>query len=216
MKRLIFNLVLFVVVIISVNGQTWYSGLIIRKDLNIFKIPNMSNGKSSSLELQPDIGFGTHISKKYKLYGWSAEIILTQASYQINYSSGSNIFQKSDLWLINSQAQIEYFFNKKNLFLFGGSQLCTRRYGKEYFIDGVVSNSIWPKNRVFLQIGLGNDFRINNLGQIRFLTGLRFNPNQKLLLYDRLINQLFAAAVVRFKMSGFRKKKASTSECYSF
>jgi hypothetical protein len=65
-------------------------------------------------------------------------------------------------------------------------------------------------------MGLGNDFNVNNIGQIRFLAGLRFNPNDNFLLYDKLINQVFASAVFRFKISGFRKIKSKTSECYSF
>jgi hypothetical protein len=216
MKRLIFNLIILLTVVISAKGQTWYSGLILREDLNIFKIPNMPDKQISGLELQPGIGIGTHFSKRNKLIGWSAELFLTRASYKLNYSSGGNIFEKAELWLLNSQGQIEYFPKNKNLFTFGGIQLSTRRYGKEYFIDGVVPNSIWPKNRAFFQMGLGNDFKINNIGQLRFLTGLRFNPNDNFLLYDKLINQIYASAVFRFKISGFRKIKSKTSECYSF
>jgi len=216
MIRLIFNLIIFLTVVISAKGQTWYSGLILREDLNIFKIPNMPDKQISGLELQPGIGIGTHFSKRNKLIGWSAELFLTRASYKLNYSSGGNIFEKAELWLLNSQGQIEYFPKNKNFFTFGGIQLSTRRYGNEYYIDGVVANSIWPKNRVFFQMGLGNDFKINNIGQLRFLTGLRFNPNDNFLLYDKLINQIYASAVFRFKISGFRKIKSKTSECYSF
>ncbi len=216
MKRLIFNLIVLISVIISAKGQTWYSGLILREDLNIFKLPNISGKQISELELQPGIGIGTHFAKRNKLIGWSADLFLTRASYELNYSSGGNIFEKSELWLLNSQGQIEYFPNNKNLFTFGGIQLSTRRYGKEYFIDGVVPNSIWPKNRAFFQMGLGNDFNVNNIGQIRFLAGLRFNPNDNFLLYDKLINQVYASAVFRFKISGLRKIKSKTSECFSF
>ena len=54
-------------VIISAKGQTWYSGLILREDLNIFKLPNISGKQISELELQPGIGIGTHFAKRNKL-----------------------------------------------------------------------------------------------------------------------------------------------------
>lgn len=214
---LLISLVLSSTLLCAQDSKT-ILGPVVKSEFNF--TTELQQGESNSTVMQNHVAvpLGVMLSHKRAHLGYDFSVLFSGAKYDINYVSGTNTFNRSEIKFIEYNANVNFFpgagSSDTRGFLFAGAQLLSKRYGVNYFVNNILSNAIWPQNAFMLQMGAGADFSISKTLELRMFGGVRMNPSAQKVVYDRALNQLFLGATLGFSLDGNGKSKAL--RCFQF